>query len=124
MTHDAPLSRDRLARRREHLMTEITATPSTIHVEPPRRSRRTARYGLAAAGAIAVATAAVSVVLTIGGDATGLGPTAFAVTPIPHGNVSIDIVSTRASAAEMTRQLRAKGLPIKIATMPASPALV
>jgi hypothetical protein len=118
------MSASRRARLREHLMTEITTMPAVT--EPAIRIRRWAsprRIG-ATVGGIAVATAGAFAGLAVITGPAGLGPTAFAVSPEPHGVVAIHIVSTKASAEQMTRQLRSKGLHIRIATEPASPALV
>jgi hypothetical protein len=124
-SRDTSLAPDRLARLRGHLMTEITRQPEAPAATTPVTARRWTprRVGLAAT-AVATATAAVFVGLTAGSGPGRLGPTAFAVTPEPDGVVAIHIVNTQASADEMTRQLRAKGLHIKVATMTASPSLV
>ena len=106
-------------------MNEIAG--STLERSPapsqPRLRAKSRRLGVTL-GAVAGVTAAVFVGLSATSGPAGLGPSAFAVTPAPHGDVSIHIVSTEASADEMTRQLQAKGLHIKITTDAASPALV
>jgi hypothetical protein len=125
-SRDTSLHPDRLSRLRGHLMTEIATQPAPAEAQaaPIRIRRWTPRRLAVASAAIAAGTAAVFVGLAATSGPGGLGPTAFAVTPQPHGVVAIHIVNTQASADEMTRQLQAKGLNIKIATMAATPALV
>lgn len=120
---DANLPPARLARLREHLMLEI-APPLSRTQEVAPAHRWTPRSAALAAATVAAATAAVLGGLTLGAGPGGLGPSAFAVTPEPKGVVAVHVVSTQASADQMTRQLQAKGLNVQVATVPVSPALV
>jgi hypothetical protein len=123
MTSQPPLAPDRLARRKEHLMNEILTPVADGHPVTPVRPRR--RLGFAVAAFVVVLlTVGITLTQTIGGHSVGLGPTAFAVTPAPHGQVSIRVVSTQASAEQMTDQLHRKGIDISVTTIPAVPALV
>jgi hypothetical protein len=127
MTHDTPLAPDRLARRREHLMTEIAATQDIAAAPAVRNPRGTfwqPRRLLAAAASVAVIAGAAFTAMALTGGPTGAGATAFAVARLPHGKVSIRVVSTAASAKQMTDQLHAKGLDIFVTTVPATPQLV
>lgn len=117
---------DRLARLREHLMTEISTAPAPLAPAPSPPSRRRwtpARLGVAVAG-VAAATGAVFVGLAVTAGPGGLGPTAFAVSHLPGDTVAIKVVDTAASADQMTRQLRAQGVHVTIQTITANPQLV
>lgn len=120
------LASDRLARRREHLMTEITElAPSPLSPTPtePRRSPSVARWSAVAAAVVALVVGIGTVASSIGGP-TGHGPAAFAIEALPSGGVSIRVVDSKVSAGDMTAQLHAIGLDIAIDTAPASPQLV
>jgi hypothetical protein len=121
-----PLASDRLARRREHLMTEITelaSSPLSPNPAEPRRTLSVARWS-AVAAAVAALVVGIGVVASSTGGPTGHGPAAFAIEALPSGGVSIRVVNTRVAADDMTAQLRAVGLNIDIDTAPASPQLV
>jgi hypothetical protein len=121
MTIQPPLAPDRLARRKEHLMTEILTPVASAQTTPVR----TRRLGVAVAAFVVVLlTIGITLAQTVGGRTVGLGPTAFAITPAPHGEVSIRVVSTEASAKQMTDQLHRKGIDISISTIPVTPDLV
>lgn len=117
--HDAAaITPDRLASRRDHLMTEITRAPETL---PLRASQPRRRLRLAVAGlTVAVLTAGVSVWASTGGGPTGHGPAAFAIEKLPTGPLEIRIVDTTASAKQMTDQLHADGFDITVTTMPSN----
>ena len=121
------LSPDRLARRREHLMTEIAQqhAPATTPDLAPARRRWSPRVRLlTAAASIAVLVIGISVFAATTGGPTGRGPAAFAIENLPGGKVSIRVVNNTVSAAQMTRQLQDVGLSITIDAVPASPQLV
>jgi len=104
--------------RRKHLMTMI-AEPVVVARPQPRRRL------VVAAATLAVLTVGTSIGLTTLSSSPGLGTRAFAVTKTPSGNVAVRIVSTQASADEMTQQLHAAGLTnVSITTEAANPALV
>lgn len=88
----------------------------------PARRRRT-RWGVATA-AVAAANVGIFTVMATSGGREGLGPAAFAIEHLPGDVVRIDVVSTEASAKQMTRQLREYGLDISIEVVPASRQLV
>jgi hypothetical protein len=69
-------------------------------------------------------TAAAVIALSVVNGSTSLGTPAFAVTELPQGEVAITVVSTAATATQMTAQLHAEGVNVTIETMPASPQLV
>jgi hypothetical protein len=126
MTHD-PLAPGRLAARREHLMSEITASHDTAAAPvavDSRGSRWPIKRLVVAAAAVAVIAAGALTALSVTGGPTGDGATAFAVARLPHGRVSIRVVSTAASAKQMTDQLHAKGLAISVQTVPATRQMV
>ena len=123
MTEPSTISADRLARRREHLMSEIVAG----QIESPSTNARrfVARRGLRLPAMATVAAAAVAATIGLtAGTGAGLGPVAFALAPVPGGNVAITVVNTKASAAQMTNQLHKQGLDITIKTVSATPQLV
>jgi hypothetical protein len=101
-------------------LTLLERPPSPAVAPRPRRTRRL----MVAAASVAALTAGITVVVTAAGHAAGLGPTAFAVTTQPHGKIAIRVVSTKASAQQMTNQLHAHGLNITVQTVPASSQLV
>src|SRR4051812_46370088 len=116
-TRDTSLSPDRLARLRGHVMTEISTAPAPLATPPPAHRRWAPRRVGVALGAVAAATTAVLVALTVTAGPGGLGPTAFAVAHLPGDIVAIKVVNTRASADQMTRQLKAQGVNASIETM-------
>lgn len=119
MTDDLTLDADRLRRRREHLMSEITLERQAEAVRPtPRRVPRRAFPAVASA---AVLTAGAFLALSSGSEQGG---TAFAMTPAAGGKVAVRVVDSDVSAKAMTAQLRAAGLDVTVETMPASPQLV
>jgi hypothetical protein len=123
-TRDTSLSPDRLARLREHVMTEISTAPAPQALKPTPRGRWTPRrLGTAVAG-MAAATAAIVIGLTVATGPGGLGPTAFAVSHLPGDTVAIKVVDTAASAEQMTRQLQAQGVNVRIDAITANPQLV
>lgn len=85
-----------------------------------RRPRMRLAFGAAVVG---LATGVTSVVLNTWNPA-GTGPTAFAVTQSPSGAVAIRVVSTAASAEQMTRQLHDRGINVRIVAQTATPPLV
>jgi hypothetical protein len=113
------LDADRLRRRREHLMSEITLEREAVAVAPARRAPRRA-LALASAG---VLTAGAFVALSLRGDG-GTAGTAFATERAADGTISVRVVDSDVSAKAMTRQLRAAGVDVRVETMPASPQLV
>src|SRR5436309_1182633 len=122
-TRDTSLSPDRLTRLKGHLMTEIaTAAPRTPELADTHRWR-SRRFGLAVI-AVAAATAAVFVGLTVAAGPGGLGPTAFAVSHLAGDKVAIKVVNTDATAAQMTRQLHNKGVNVSVRAVPTTPQLV
>jgi hypothetical protein len=126
MTHD-PLAPDRHAARREHLMSEITATHDAAMapvVGDPRGSRWPVKRLVVAAAAVAAIAGGALTALSVTGGPSGVGATAFAVARLPHGQISIRVVSTAASAKQMTDQLHARGLAISVQTMPATRQMV
>lgn len=123
-TRDTSLSPDRLARLRGHLMTEISTAPAPTAITPiPNRRWTPRRIGLAAT-AVAAATAAAFVGLTVTSGPGGLGPRAFAVSHLPGDTIAIKVVNTEASAAQMTRQLRDQGVNVTVDTVTTTPQLV
>ena len=125
MNREPTLSNDRLNRRREHLMREITLEQTPAAISPTatiRAVRPGRRRGLVGAFAGVAVAAAVVVAVTLPGSSGG--PAAFDVQRISNDTVSIRIVNTAVDAKEMTRQLHRQGLNIFIDTMPASPQLV
>ena len=123
-TRDTSLSPDRLARLRGHLMTEISTAPAPqvqSGAAPRRWTPRRLGMGLVA---VAAATAAVFVGLTVTTGPGGLGPTAFAVSHLSGDMVAIKVVNTKASADQMTRQLHGQGVNVSIQTVPTTPQLV
>lgn len=122
-TRDTSLSPDRLTRLRGHLMTEISTAPAPAPTSAVPRRWAPRRLGMGLA-AVAAATAAVFVGLTVTTGPGGLGPAAFAVSHLPGDTVSIKVVNTKANADQMTRQLRAQGVNVSIQTLTATPQLV
>lgn len=123
MIPELQLSDARLTRRREHLMTEIAKNASPVTTSSGE-GRRTVRRWVAAGVVVAAATAAAFVGLIVSAGSSDLGAPAFAVTRAPNGTVTVHIVSTKASADQMTHQLQSQGVNVRIETMPASPQLV
>lgn len=110
----APITPDRLASRREHLMTEILQAPRAVPAKPSRRPLRLAVAGLT----VAALTAGITVYANTGGGRSGNGPAAFAVETLPTGPVRITVLNqSDLSAQQMTRQLHAQGLDISITTL-------
>jgi hypothetical protein len=106
--------------RRRHFMTMIAEQRA---VREPRIHRRRSLAAMTAALAL-VATSAVVGIQVISSD-PDLGSKAFAIAEEPSGTVAVQIVSTQASAEQMTRQLHAAGLKnVSVETISASPALV
>jgi hypothetical protein len=105
-------------------MSEITQTErlTAPAVGSALPKRLPVRWTLACAAAAVVPIAVAALVL--GGGPASLSSPAFAVSPQPSGDVSIKVIRTSASAAEMTRELRAQGLNISINTVTATPQLV
>jgi hypothetical protein len=118
-THLGP---ERLAQRRSHLMSEIAL--QTNSNETVRQTRRHRRLGIGiSAVAVAGATAAICFAGFVA-TSPGLGPVAFAVTAGSPGHVNIRVISTAATATQMTQQLQRRGLHVTVTTLPASPQLV
>ena len=125
-SRDTSLAPDRLARLRGHLMTEIATqtAPAEVGPAPTHLRRWTLRRIGIAASAVAAATAAVFAGLAATSGPGGLGPSAFAVTHLPGDTVGIKVVNTQATADQMTRQLQADGVDVRIRTVPTTPQLV
>lgn len=124
-TRDTSLTPDRLARLREHLMTEITAGPATQSTYlPVAKARRAPRRLVSAGAAVVVTAAALLTALSMTGGPGGLGPTAFAVSHLPGDIVAIEVVNSDATAEQMTRQLHAQGLSVTVHAVPTNPQLV
>ena len=125
---DVLLEHDRhvIARRKEHLMTEITAQPSSSVVPQHASGRSSGRRRRLAIGMAAVValTAGTFAATSFSGGPAGKGATAFAVEKLPSGSISIKVVGTAASAQQMTDQLRAQGVNVTIDTEPVSSQLV
>ena len=131
MNNDEPaLSVDRLNRRREHLMREITMTqhanPSRAPASPERQHPRRAdwtRRGLVGGLVSAVAVSAVAVTISLSGPG-GASAQAFSFERISSGKVAVHIVDTTVEADAMTEQLHEQGLNVTVDTYPASPQYV
>lgn len=107
--------------RRRHFMSVIDQPQATTAAQRLTSPRRVAAGVMAFA---ALVTAGVVGLQVLESD-PALGAAAFAVTPQPTGTVAVRIVSTEATAAQMTHQLHAAGLSnVTITTVPASPSLV
>jgi hypothetical protein len=122
MRADPQLRPSRVELRLEHLMTEI-ATPA---LAPGRHAvERRSRRWVGAVTVAAVASAVAAAVVLVGTTPASIkGATAFAIEPAANGFVAVKVVSTDASARQMTAQLHAAGLNVNVGTEPASPQLV
>lgn len=131
--HEAVLSPDRLARRREHLMQEIqdapersewTTGPRKAAARKPRRLRTRMPRSVVGGVAVTVLALVAFIVVSVSGGEGGHGSAAFAIAPVPDGNVSIRVLDSDVSARAMTAQLHERGLHIGITALPVSPQLV
>jgi hypothetical protein len=119
------LSDDRLNRRQEHLMSEITLMRVTAGAGGPRRSNRERRSRMGIfAGLSVTAAVIVAAVFSVTSGSGGVGPAAFEFQRISNGTVSVTIVNTEVAAEEMTRQLQKQGLNVTVRAVPAGPQLV
>ncbi|MBA3908243.1 MAG: hypothetical protein H0X35_16410, partial [Pseudonocardiales bacterium] len=82
----APITADRLASRREHLMTEILQAPEALPAQHSPVRRPGFRLAVAMA-TVAALTLGVTVYANTGGGASGHGPAAFAIERLPNGPV-------------------------------------
>jgi hypothetical protein len=127
-TQEPSLSADRLVRRREHLMREITlaqARPASSSVPArPVRSWQGWR-GRALVGAVTTtcAVVAVTLVVTLSGPA-GNAPAAFAFQRVSQTTVAVRIVDSTVDAGEMTAQLHKQGINVTVDAVPVSPQVV
>lgn len=128
-----PPAEDRLALRREHLMSELTMRREAERTAVTHGYRQgpalprvfaPGRRLLLLTGAVAAATVAISVVSSGVGGPSGHGPAAFAVTSLDPSTLVVKVVDSQVSADAMNAQLREAGIAITVRTVPASPQLV
>jgi hypothetical protein len=133
---EQPPAEDRLARRREHLMSELIMRREVERAaaghDHQRSSARPSVFPLISSGrrrlfltgAVAAATVAISVAWSVVGGPSGQGPAAFAVTPLDSSTLLVKVVDSQVGADAMNDQLHRAGIALTVHTVPASPQLV
>ncbi len=109
-------------------MAEITCdrparSGGVVPDKPQRPAWTRGRRVLALAGAGVVAAGALTATSMVTGP-DGHPATALALDHLPGDRIAIRVVDTQASAQEMTRELRAAGLHLRVSTEAATPQLV